>query len=116
MNKSQLVDAIATATDLPKSKAQAALDATIGTIRAELGKGNNVALIGFGTFGVSKRSARKGKNPKTGEVIKIAARKVAKFSAGADLKAVVNGERKSAAPKKPAKAAAPAKPASKGRK
>ena len=107
MNKGELVEAIAASTGLSKTQSDAALAATIATIKKELGKGGSVALIGFGTFSVSKRNARKGKNPRTGEAIKIAARKVAKFSAGADLKSTVNGEKK-AAPKAAAKPAAKA--------
>jgi DNA-binding protein HU-beta len=86
------------------------LNATIGAIKAELGKGGNVSLIGFGSFTVSKRSARTGRNPFTGATIKIAARKVAKFSAGADLKSVVNGEKKAGAKKAAPKAASKAAP------
>lgn len=111
MNKAELVEAIAKETGMSKTQSDAALGAVIGTIKKELGKGGSVALIGFGTFGVSKRGARKGKNPRTGETIRIAARKVAKFSAGADLKAVVNGEKKAGAPK-----AAPKKAAAKKKK
>ncbi|MCU0331452.1 MAG: HU family DNA-binding protein [Candidatus Kapabacteria bacterium] len=113
MNKAELVEAIASATQLSKAQAEASLKATIDIISGQIAKGNSVALIGFGTFGVSKRAARKGKNPRTGEAIKIAARKVPKFSPGAGLKAVANGEKKVAAAAKKAapakKAAAPAK-------
>ena len=108
MNKSELVEAIATSAGLSKVQAEAALNSTVGAIKSELGKGGSVALIGFGTFSVGKRNARVGKNPQTGASIKIAARKVAKFSAGSDLKATVNGEKKAAAKK-----AAPAKKAAK---
>jgi DNA-binding protein HU-beta len=111
MNKAELIEAIAGAAGLSKSQADTALNATINAIKTELGKGGNVSLIGFGSFTVSKRSARTGRNPFTGATIKIAARKVAKFSAGADLKSVVNGEKKvgakKAAPKAAAKKAAP---------
>jgi DNA-binding protein HU-beta len=111
MNKAELIEAIAGAAGLSKSQADTALNATINAIKSELGKGGNVSLIGFGSFTVSKRSARTGRNPFTGATIKIAARKVAKFSAGADLKSVVNGEKKvgakKAAPKAAAKKAAP---------
>ncbi len=102
MNKAELVEAIAESAGLNKSQAEAALNATINTIKGQLSKGNDVALIGFGSFKVSKRAARMGRNPQTGAAQKIAARKVAKFSPGADLKAVVNGEKKAAAPKKAA--------------
>jgi DNA-binding protein HU-beta len=107
MNKSDLVEAIASGAGLTKVQAEAALNTTIGSIKSELGKGGSLSLIGFGTFSVGKRNARTGKNPQTGATIKIAARKVAKFSPGSDLKAVVNGE------KKVAKKAAPAKNAAK---
>ncbi len=120
MNKAELIEAIAGAAGLSKSQADTALNATINAIKTELGKGGNVSLIGFGSFTVSKRSARSGRNPFTGATIKIAARKVAKFSAGADLKAVVNGEKKvgakKAAPKAAAKKAAPKKAAAKKKK
>ena len=124
MNKAELIEAIAGAAGLSKSQADTALNATINAIKTELGKGGNVSLIGFGSFTVSKRSARTGRNPFTGATIKIAARKVAKFSAGADLKAVVNGEKKvgakkvapKAAAKKAAPKAAPKKAAAKKKK
>lgn len=116
MNKAELVEAIANAAGLSKSQADTALNATIGAIKAELGKGGSVSLIGFGSFSVGKRGARTGRNPATGATIKIAARKVAKFSAGADLKAVVNGDKKSAAKKAAPKKAAPKKVAAKKKK
>ncbi len=124
MNKAELIEAIAGAAGLSKSQADTALNATINAIKAELSKGGNVSLIGFGSFTVSKRSARTGRNPFTGATIKIAARKVAKFSAGSDLKSVVNGEKKvgakkaapKAAPKASAKKAAPKKAAAKKKK
>lgn len=105
MNKAELIEKIAEGAGLPKTQAESALAATIGAIKAELSKGGAVALIGFGSFGVSKRNARKGKNPRTGESIKIPARKVPKFTPGSELKAIVNGEKKTATAKK----AAPAK-------
>lgn len=113
MNKTELIQAIADECGITKVQADSALAATLGAIKGELGKGGTVALIGFGTFGVSKRAARKGKNPRTGESIKIAARKVPKFSAGSELKAIANGERKANAPKK---AAAPKKAVAKKKK
>ncbi len=94
MNKSQLVEAIAKDTELSKADAERALSATVDNISKSLKKGESVQLVGFGTFGVSKRAARKGKNPRTGEVIKIAARKVPKFSAGKSLKDTVAGVKK----------------------
>ena len=104
MNKAELVEAIATGAGLNKTQADAALNAALAAIKAEMGKGRDVSLIGFGSFKVAKRAARMGRNPQTGAAQKIAARKVAKFSAGAELKAIVNGEKKPAA--KPAKKAA----------
>ncbi len=114
MNKGELVEAIASGASLSKSQAEKALNTTIESIAATLAKGNTVSLIGFGTFSVSHRGARKGKNPRTGETIKIAARKVAKFKAGKGLSDTVkSGKAKAAAPKK----AAPAKKAAaKGKK
>ncbi len=109
MNKAELIEAIANGAGLSKSQADAALSAALGAIKTEMGKGNDVALIGFGSFKVGKRAARMGRNPQTGKPQKIAARKVAKFSPGAELKAIVNGEKKAA----PAKKAAGKKPAKK---
>ena len=85
MNKTELVQAIAEKANLTKVQAKAALDATLATITKSLKKGDKVALIGFGTFDVVKKGARKGKNPRTGAEIKIPAKKVAKFKAGAEL-------------------------------
>ena len=90
MNKADLVEAIAKKTGGTKAAAETTLDAFIDTVTAALTKGDSVALIGFGTFSVSKRAARKGRNPATGAEIKIPASKVAKFSAGAKLKKSVN--------------------------
>lgn len=85
MNKADLVAAIAAKAELTKVSAAAALDATIDAIVASLKKGENVQLIGFGTFSVVKKDARKGINPATKQVITIPAKKVAKFKAGAKL-------------------------------
>ena len=85
MNKAQLVDAIASDAKITKADATRALDAFMTATTKALKKGERVALVGFGTFSVSKRSARNGRNPQTGKPIKIAARKVAKFKAGAEL-------------------------------
>ncbi|HUW25029.1 MAG TPA: HU family DNA-binding protein [Gallionella sp.] len=90
MNKSDLVDAIAKSADLSKASAARALDATVETIKKALKKGDTVSLVGFGTFKVGKRAARSGRNPRTGETIKIKAAKVPKFSAGKGLKDAVN--------------------------
>ncbi|PYX37666.1 MAG: DNA-binding protein HU [Acidobacteria bacterium] len=90
MNKADLVDRISGACDMSKTQAGAAIDTAVDSITAALKKGDRVALIGFGTFSVSQRKARNGRNPQTGATIKIAARKVAKFTPGADLKKAVN--------------------------
>ncbi|MDD5300998.1 MAG: HU family DNA-binding protein [Gallionella sp.] len=90
MNKSDLVDAIAKSADISKAAAGRALDATVESIKKALKKGDTVSLIGFGTFKVGKRAARNGRNPRTGETIKIKAAKVPKFSAGKGLKDAVN--------------------------
>jgi DNA-binding protein HU-beta len=90
VNKSDLVDAVAKSADLSKAAAGRALDATIESIKKALKKGDTVSLIGFGTFKVGKRAARNGRNPRTGETIKIKAAKVPKFSAGKGLKDAVN--------------------------
>ena len=89
MNKSELIDSVAKASDLSKADSVRALDAIIDTITKSLKKGNPVALVGFGTFKVSKRSARTGSNPQTGASIKIAARTVPRFTAGKGLKDAV---------------------------
>jgi len=89
MNKSQLASEIAKKTNISKAKAWETLNATFDTIKASLKKGQKVSLIGFGSFLVRKRKARTGRNPKTGEAIKIKARKVPAFSAGASLKQTV---------------------------
>ncbi len=90
MNKSDLVDAIAKSAELSKAAAGRALDATVESIKKALKKGDTVSLVGFGTFKVGKRAARNGRNPRTGETIKIKAAKVPKFSAGKGLKDAVN--------------------------
>ncbi len=90
MNKSDLVDAIAKSAEISKAAAARALDATVDAIKKSLKKGDSVSLVGFGTFKVGKRAARNGRNPRTGETIKIKAAKVPKFSAGKGLKDAVN--------------------------
>ena len=90
MNKAELVEAIAKKTGGTKASVEGTLDALMETVTVTLTKGDSVALIGFGTFSMSKRAARKGRNPATGAEIKIPASKVAKFSAGAKLKKSVN--------------------------
>ncbi len=89
MNKAQLIDAIAGEADLTKADAKRALDAFVKTTTGALKKGDRVALVGFGSFSVSKRNARTGRNPQTGKPITIAAKKVVKFKAGADLAGAV---------------------------
>ena len=90
MNKTELIAAIADQAELSQKDAEAALNAFTGTIGKALKKGDKVQLVGFGTFEVSKRSARKGRNPQTGETIKIKASKTPKFKAGKALKDMVN--------------------------
>lgn len=85
MNKAELVDAIAAGAKLSKVDSKKALDAFINATSTALKKGDRVALVGFGSFSVTKRAARKGRNPKTGKPINIAAKKVVKFKAGAEL-------------------------------
>ncbi len=114
MNKGELIDAIASANDLSKAKAEQVLNNLIDTISGALKKGDDVAVVGFGTFKVASRAARTAKNPQTGAPVKVAARKVPKFTPGKGLKDLVNGAKKAA--KAPAKAAAKAAPAKKGKK
>lgn len=85
MNKGELIEAIAKGSDLTKADAGRALDATLEAITKTLKKGDKVTIPGFGTFSVSKRAARTGRNPATGETIKIKAKKTAKFKAGTGL-------------------------------
>lgn len=100
MNKSELVEALAARTKLSKAATGDALDALIEIITTAVAKGDDVALVGFGTFKSAKRAARTGRNPQTGAALKIAAATVPKFTAGATFKAAVSG--KKAAAKKPA--------------
>ena len=90
MNKTELIDAIATAADLPKASAGRALDAVIESVTDALTKGDQVALVGFGTFSVKHRTARSGRNPQTGATIEISASNVPSFKAGKALKDSVN--------------------------
>lgn len=85
MNKAQLIDAIAADAGISKAQAKSALDSVTNSIGGALASGDKVSLVGFGTFSVSIRGAREGRNPQTGATIKIAAKKVAKFKAGAEL-------------------------------
>jgi len=134
VNKGELIEAVAKASDLSNAQAEKAVKAVIDTISGALKKGDSVQLVGFGTFGVGSRGARTARNPRTGEAIKVKARKVPKFSAGKGLKDLVNGAKAAkpaakaaakpaakAAAKPAAKAAKPAakaaaKPAAKGKK
>ena len=90
MNKGDLVDAIASEADMSKSQAGSVVDAFVSSVTKALKSGDKVTLTGFGTFSVSKRAARDGRNPRTGETIKVAAAHVPKFKAGAGLKGSVN--------------------------
>ena len=85
MNKAQLIDAMASEANLTKADAKKALDAFINTTGAALKGGERVALVGFGSFSVAQRSARTGRNPKTGAEMEIPAKKVVKFKAGSEL-------------------------------
>ncbi len=89
MNKSELIDAIATQADISKAAAGRALDATVAAITETVANGDSVTLVGFGSFKASSRAARTGKNPKTGASIDIPATTVPKFSAGASFKSAV---------------------------
>lgn len=90
MNKSELIDHIAINADISKAAAARALEATITAVQKTLKKGDPVQIIGFGSFSVSKRAARTGRNPRTGEEIKIKAAKVPKFTPGKALKGALN--------------------------
>jgi DNA-binding protein HU-beta len=86
MTKAELIDKIAAGAGLTKADASRALDSALDAIKAAMKKGQKVTLVGFGTFGTSKRKARKGRNPRTGQVINIPAAKTPKFTAGKALK------------------------------
>ena len=90
MNKTELIDAIAASADLPKASAGRALDAVVDSITEALKKGDQVSLVGFGTFAVKHRAARSGRNPQTGDTIQIQASNVPGFKAGKALKDAVN--------------------------
>lgn len=115
MNRAELIAALAERSELTKAQAGRMLDAMLEVITATIAAGEQVALIGFGTFKRALRAAREGRNPATGATLKIAAAKLPKFAAGSALKAAVAG--KKAAPKKatakPAAKKAAAKPAAK---
>jgi DNA-binding protein HU-beta len=90
MNKADLIDAVADSADISKAAAGRALDSTLAAITKALKKGDSVTLVGFGTFTVRKRNARTGRNPRTGEAIKIKASKVPGFKPGKALKDIIN--------------------------
>jgi DNA-binding protein HU-beta len=90
MNKTDLVNQIAKKTGLTKSKSNEVIDAFVSSVTESLTEGEKVTLVGFGTFTTSKREARKGRNPKTGEVINIPSKTVARFKAGSELSKNVN--------------------------
>jgi DNA-binding protein HU-beta len=90
MNKAELIDAVASDADLSKAEATRATDAVLDSITDALRKGEQVTLVGFGTFSVRERAARSGRNPQTGETIQIKASKSAGFKAGKALKDAVN--------------------------
>jgi DNA-binding protein HU-beta len=94
MNKQELIDAMASGSGLTKADSKRALDAFIDSVSGALKKGDRVALVGFGSYSISDRSAREGRNPQTGKTIKIAAKKVVKFKAGAELAGLVNSAKK----------------------
>ena len=93
MNKAELVEAIANRTGVSKSMTDTMIDAFVDSVTGCIKKGETVTLVGFGTFSQGKRAARTGRNPQTGAAIKIPAARTAKFTAGARLKAAVNGRK-----------------------
>jgi len=90
MNKSELIDAMASDAGISKAAAKKALESFTSNVTGALKKGDKVSLVGWGTFSVSRRAARAGRNPQTGKTIQIAAKNVAKFKAGAGLSSAVN--------------------------
>jgi DNA-binding protein HU-beta len=90
MNKADLINSISEKTGLTKTKSNEMIDAFLSSVTESLSNGEKVTLVGFGTFTTSQRDARKGRNPKTGEVIDIPAKTVARFKAGSDLTKSVN--------------------------
>jgi DNA-binding protein HU-beta len=101
MNKTELVEAVAKDSGLTNADARKAVESFISTVEKSLKKGDEIALTGFGKFSVVKRSARTGRNPQTGEAVKIKASKAPKVTAGAGLKTAVNGARKKERPGRP---------------
>lgn len=94
MNKGDLIEMLSTEAGITKVQANQALDTLVEGVTSALKKGDRVTLVGFGTFSTSHRKARTGRNPQNGAPLKIAARRVAKFTAGAELKAAVNRSKK----------------------
>lgn len=90
MNKAELIDAMASGAGITKEQAKSALDSFIKSTTSTLKKGDRLSLIGFGSFSISKRNARTGRNPQTGKEIQIPAKNVVKFKAGSDLEKTVN--------------------------
>jgi len=90
MNKSDLIDAMAADAGITKAAAKKALESFLDNVSGSLKKGNRVSLVGFGSWSVSKRAAREGRNPQTGKTIQIAAKNVVKFKAGSELQSSVN--------------------------
>ena len=90
MNKSDLIDSMAASAGITKAAAKKALESMLSEIQGSLQKGNRVSLVGFGSWSVSRRAARDGRNPQTGATIKIKAKNVVKFKAGSDLSSSVN--------------------------
>lgn len=90
MNKSEIIDAMAADAGITKREAKKALESLLGNIEGTLKKGGRVSLIGFGSWTISKRNAREGRNPQTGERIKIRAKNVVKFKAGSELSDATN--------------------------
>ncbi len=94
MNKTQLIDAIAADAGITKAAAKLALESFLGNVSTSLKKGDKVSLVGFGSWSVSERAAREGRNPQTGKTIKIAAKNVVKFKPGSELDESVNSKKK----------------------
>lgn len=113
MNKADLIDSVADRLGHSKKDVTDIVDAFIHETKKAVAKGNKVAISGFGVFEAASRKARLGRNPRTGETVKIKATKLPKFRAGAEFKGIVSGAKKITEPSKPAKKAAPKKAAAK---
>ena len=90
MNKTELIDAMSSDAGISKAAAKKALESFLGSVGGTLKKGGRVSLVGFGSWSVTRRAAREGRNPQTGKTIQIAAKNVVKFKAGSDLQTSVN--------------------------